>query len=189
MNNYPAPTIKIRLCVSLYEMLILIGVWALGYLVPSLILGVAFDFRVPSWLAFGHVYLLFGVYFVWYWKKTGQTLAMQTWRVKLVNLDGSLITRNQGLIRFALSSLWLMPTVIVYGLYQVIFQQSMGHWPTIELMFFMALFFWPLTCLLDKGRGLAQDQDQDQNLSYGRQSLVDRITKTQLLQLPKNTPD
>ena len=173
-NFYPAVTIKRRIYVAMYEMLILLGVWALGYLVPSLILGMIFNLQLPSWLAFGIVYLLFGIYFVWYWKKTGQTLAMQTWHVKLVNLDGNLLSRNQGLIRYALSTLWLIPTIIIYGVLKIILGHSIGNWPTIELMFFMALLFWPMTCLFDKDR------------IHGRQSLVDRLAKTRLIQLPKN---
>jgi uncharacterized RDD family membrane protein YckC len=66
-------------------MLILLGVWAIGYLVPSLLIGILFQIQVPSWVAFGHVYVLFGIYFTWYWTETGQTLAMQTWHVKIVD--------------------------------------------------------------------------------------------------------
>ncbi|MEI6791460.1 MAG: RDD family protein, partial [Myxococcaceae bacterium] len=92
-------------------MLILLGVWAIGYLVPSLLLGILLNTQLPSWLAFGHVYVLFGVYFTWYWTKTGQTLAMQTWKVKMVDENDLLLKRNQALIRYAISSLWLIPTV------------------------------------------------------------------------------
>ena len=80
-------------------MLVLLGVWALGYLVPSLLIGLFLGTTMPEWLAFAHVYILFGFYFVWYWRKTGQTLAMQTWRVKLVNMQGELLTRDQALKR------------------------------------------------------------------------------------------
>jgi len=101
-NILVAPSIRRRICVGLYEMLMLLGVWALGYLVPSLALGVMLQIQVPPWLAFAHVYLLFGFYFVWYWTNTGQTLAMQTWRVKMVNLSGKHLNRSQALIRFAI---------------------------------------------------------------------------------------
>jgi uncharacterized RDD family membrane protein YckC len=171
--SFPAATIKRRIYVGLYEMLILLGVWALGYLVPNLLIGITLHYQLPNWFAFGWVYTLFGVYFVWYWQKTGQTLAMQTWRVKLVDIDGNLLSRHQGLIRYAISTLWLVPTVAIYAIYKVVIGHPMGHWPTIELLFFMALFFWPMTCIFDK------------NSSEHRQSLADRLAKTQLIQLPK----
>lgn len=166
-----APTIKRRLAVALYEILILLGVWAAGYLVPNLLLGVLFGLNVPQTLAFAHLYLLFGFYFVWYWQKTGQTLAMQTWRVKLVDINGRLLTRSHALKRYAIASLWLIPTIVIYGIGRVIKQEPWGLWPTIELLFAMALFFWPLTCQLDRKNPL------------GKQSLADRWSGTRLIQL------
>lgn len=173
-QQYPAPTIKKRIAVSLYEMLVLLGVWALGYLVPSLLIGIFFQTTIPEWLAFAHVYVLFGVYFIWYWRKTGQTLAMQTWRVKLVNMQGELLTRDQALKRYAYASLWLVPTIFIYATWRLVAGKPPGLWPTIELMFAMLLFFWPATCLLDFRNPL------------GKQSLADRMSKTRLIQLPKD---
>lgn len=175
IQQLPAPSIKKRIAVSLYEMLVLLGVWALGYLVPSLLIGLFLGTTMPEWLAFAHVYILFGFYFVWYWRKTGQTLAMQTWRVKLVNMQGELLTRDQALKRYAYASLWLVPTIFIYAAWRVSIGKPPGLWPTIELMFAMVLFFWPLTCLLDFRNPL------------GRQSLADRMSKTRLVQLPKET--
>jgi len=50
----------------------------------------------------------------------------------------------------------------------------LGHWPTIELMFCMILFFWPLTCLFDKAN------------PHGAQSLADRLSKTKLIMIQKS---
>ena len=155
-------------------MLILLGVWAIGYLVPSLLIGVLFEKQFPNWVAFGHVYLIFGIYFTWYWTETGQTLAMQTWHVKMVDENENLLKRNQALIRYAISSLWLIPTIIIYIIFKYVFMAPLGHWPTIELMFCMILFFWPLTCLFDKAN------------PYGAQSLADRLSKTKLIMIQKS---
>ena len=173
----PAPSIRRRISVIMYEMLILLGVWALGYLVPSLILGVAFKTQVPNWLAFAHVYVLFGIYFTWYWTHTGQTLAMQTWHVKMVDEHEQLLSRNHALVRYAIGSLWLFPTVLVYIIFKYVFLIPLGNWPTIELMFCMILFFWPFTCLFNR------------KSVHGAQSLADRLTKTKLILVPKkNNP-
>jgi hypothetical protein len=150
-------------------MLILLGVWAIGYLVPSLLLGILMNIQVPKWLAFGHVYVLFGIYFTWYWTRTGQTLAMQTWKVKMVGENNQLLNRGQAMIRYAISSLWLIPTIIIYILFKYVFLSPLGHWPTIELLFCMILLFWPLTCLFDR-----------QN-PQGAQSIADRLAKTKLI--------
>lgn len=44
-------------------------------------------------------------YFCFFWCKTGQTLAMKTWRIKLENSEGKLLSPVQSLTRFALALL------------------------------------------------------------------------------------
>jgi uncharacterized RDD family membrane protein YckC len=54
------------------------------------------------------LWLTAGVYFVWCWQKSGQTLAMQTWQLKLVNQDGELLTLMAAMTRYVLASLSLL---------------------------------------------------------------------------------
>ena len=42
-------------------------------------------------------------YFCWFWCKSGQTLAMKTWRIKLQNPNGGLLSPLQALTRFAVA--------------------------------------------------------------------------------------
>ncbi len=51
------------------------------------------------------LWLGLGSYFVWCWRKSGQTLAMQTWRIKLVNQQGEVLSWRQALARYVLASL------------------------------------------------------------------------------------
>ena len=74
-----------RLASMLYECLLLLGVLALTFLVPYLMLGVAAGIAPPGWFAWLHIFVVLGGYFVWYWTRHGQTLAMQTWRLRIVN--------------------------------------------------------------------------------------------------------
>jgi uncharacterized RDD family membrane protein YckC len=46
---------------------------------------------------------IIAAYFCWFWCKSGQTLAMKTWRIKLENRNGALLSPLQALIRFALA--------------------------------------------------------------------------------------
>ncbi len=39
-------------------------------------------------------------FYIWFWIKSGQTLGMIAWRIKLEALDGGLISVQQGLIRY-----------------------------------------------------------------------------------------
>ncbi len=39
-------------------------------------------------------------FYIWFWVKSGQTLGMIAWRIKLENVEGGLISVQQGLIRY-----------------------------------------------------------------------------------------
>lgn len=54
------------------------------------------------------LWLVIGLYFVWCWVKSGQTLALKTWRLKLVNRDASLLTVNHAIGRYMLATFSLM---------------------------------------------------------------------------------
>ncbi len=57
---------------------------------------------------FIYSWLIAGLYFVFCWAKTGQTLAMQTWRIKLVGQDGKPLSFEQSSQRYLLASFSLM---------------------------------------------------------------------------------
>ena len=48
------------------------------------------------------------VYFLIFWTRGGQTLAMKTWRIKLTDLRGRTLTIPRALLRFSLASLGLL---------------------------------------------------------------------------------
>ena len=57
------------------------------------------------------VFVVFGIYFVWFWAK-GQTLAMKTWEIRLVDISGAQITQKRALLRYVLSWLWFLPPLL-----------------------------------------------------------------------------
>lgn len=58
-----------------------------------------------------------GYFFVFFWAKSGQTLGMKAWRLRLQNQDGSLISKNTGVKRLA-------PTLLGLGNLTVIFDRK-----------------------------------------------------------------
>ena len=56
------------------------------------------------------LFVIFGIYFVWFWAK-GQTLAMKTWNIRVVNQHGKLISQARAVLRYALSWLWFLPAL------------------------------------------------------------------------------
>jgi uncharacterized RDD family membrane protein YckC len=56
------------------------------------------------------LFVVFGIYFVWLWSK-GQTLAMKTWDIKIVDRLGLPVTQSRALLRYVLSWLWFLPAL------------------------------------------------------------------------------
>jgi uncharacterized RDD family membrane protein YckC len=164
----PSPSFWRRVFCGLYEQLVLLGVIALTFLLPNLGLGVLFGIALPSWLTFLYLYILLGIYFVWYWTKSGQTLAMQTWRIRIIDKDGCTLNRRQAIWRYIFGSLWILPCVALQAIFHL------ERWLIIEMLFAVALFLWPLSIFLDR---------RDKTL---RQGLPDRFAGTRFVELPKN---
>ena len=116
LNALPAPRFWRRVFCNLYEQLLLVGVLALTFMVPNLLIGVLFGIAIPSWLSFFYLYGVLGFYFVWYWRRNGQTLAMQTWRIQIVAEDGGPLAKNQALWRYVYGSLWIVPCLIIHAI-------------------------------------------------------------------------
>lgn len=92
----------------LYDTLLVLGVLALLFLAPHLLVGLLWQFEVPGWLKWLHVFCVLGIYFGWLWSRSGQTLAMQTWRIQVAAADGSLPSVKQAILRY----LWAWPSVL-----------------------------------------------------------------------------
>ncbi len=58
------------------------------------------------------VFAVVGLYFIWFWTHTGQTLAMQTWHIRLVTRDGGRVGLLRALCRYLLAWLWFLPALL-----------------------------------------------------------------------------
>ena len=104
--------VRRRLASLLYESLLLLGVLGFGFMLPLIIIGMATGWTPPGWFEWLHVAILLGLYFVLLWRRNGQTLAMQTWRLQIVDGGtGKPPTLKQCLIRYALA--W--PSLCFFG--------------------------------------------------------------------------
>lgn len=54
------------------------------------------------------LWVVAGVYFVSYWTHGGQTLAMQTWRIKLTDHMGGKVSMGQALLRYIAATAGLL---------------------------------------------------------------------------------
>lgn len=86
----------------LYETL-LVSAIALAGMVPFVLIADSLDPTLRRPLAQIYLVVLAGAYFVWHWTRSGQTLAMKTWRIRLVTLNGDRVQAPRALCRYALA--------------------------------------------------------------------------------------
>jgi len=91
-----------RLIAGAYDLLLLLAVLFVAAFVFLLIFGSAVK---PPLRYLFQIYLLGvgGGYFGWFWLHGGQTLAMKTWQLRLVSVNGASLSVRQCAIRFLLA--------------------------------------------------------------------------------------
>lgn len=97
----------------LYELVILFGVGLVPATLSTLITTAVAPGVMEQLLVQGVGFLCFGIYFVWMWHSKGQTLPMQTWRIRLLNREGRCLTLRQASLRYAVAWLWVAPAVLL----------------------------------------------------------------------------
>lgn len=102
-----APSLRRRMACWLYESLLLFGVVFVGGLVLGSA-GALFGHPLSPKTLQALLFVVLGIYFAWFWSK-GQTLAMKTWHIRVVDQQGRPLTRVRALARYALCWLWLLP--------------------------------------------------------------------------------
>lgn len=82
-----------------YDGILLIAVVFFGFLAPNIALGVAANTLLPGGILMLHFLFVIAAYFVWFWRRDGRTLAMKTWKIRLVARDGSRPSFDQLILR------------------------------------------------------------------------------------------
>lgn len=107
-----APSLLRRLACFLYEGVLLFGVVMIaGYLFSSLTQQRHALQGRHGLQAF--MFVILAIYFVWFWSRSGQTLAMKTWHIRLLTADGRAVTQARAFMRFLLSWIWFTPSLLL----------------------------------------------------------------------------
>jgi uncharacterized RDD family membrane protein YckC len=105
-----APGLTRRLACFVYEGVLLFGVVMIaGYLYSSLTQ--QRDARVGQFGLQAFLFVVLGIYFVWFWSRGGQTVAMKAWHIKVETHDGKPLTQPRALGRYLASWLWFVPAL------------------------------------------------------------------------------
>lgn len=98
-----SPGLFRRLASMVYDGLLLVALLFVVTFIFTLVFGsvAAADLR---YVLQALLWLVIGAYFLWYWTHGGQTLAMQTWRIRLLHESGAPLTLKQALLRYVAAS-------------------------------------------------------------------------------------
>ena len=134
----------------LYESLLLFGVvfiadWLLDTLTQSRH-ALALRHTRQAWLFF-----VIGAYFVFFWCRSGQTLAMKTWHLKICACDAARLTLWRAMLRYCLAWMWFLPAMAIDAAF------GLQGWPSIAVIV-LGMGAWMATTRLDAQRQFLHDR-------------------------------
>ncbi len=160
-----APSVRRRLTCMVYEGLLLFGL--------AFAAGLIFDLLSNSKHALNlrharqaWIFIVFGAYFIYCWHRSGQTLPMQTWRIRLVNDDGKRLPLIKAVVRYLLAWLWVLPGMAIGH------QLGLKEWAMLAPLS-VSMLAWASTA----------------KFSPDGQFLHDILAKTRLIELPVTKSD
>jgi uncharacterized RDD family membrane protein YckC len=113
-----APSLRRRLACFIYEGVLLFGVLMIsGYLFSSLTQQRHALVGRHGLQAF--LFVVLGIYFVWFWSHGGQTVAMKAWNIRVVDRQGRPLTEWRALGRYLLAWFWFLPALVVLNAWDV----------------------------------------------------------------------
>jgi len=103
--TFLSPSLPRRTASLLYDGLLLVAILLLATFLFVILFG---DATTPPKRYFLQVYLwlVAATYFVWSWLNGGQTLAMQTWHIRVTNQEGKNLNKRQAIKRYILATLF-----------------------------------------------------------------------------------
>ena len=150
-----APTIKRRLICMIYEALLLLGVVAVANFV-FLFFAQNFPNVLPphaseTWPMKFWLFVVIGIYFIYFWSRTGQTLAMKTWRIRLIDNERESLPLTKAIVRYCLAWLWFLPALAIAA------QLSLKP-RFILLTVSIGYILWAFTAVFDKDKQFLHDK-------------------------------
>jgi uncharacterized RDD family membrane protein YckC len=109
--SLPTAGVARRMAAFLYEGVLLFGVvFVAGYLYATLTQQRhALQGQTGLQIL---VFVVLAIYFVTFWSRGGQTVAMRAWHVRLVTASDAAVTPLRALARYLLAWLWFAPALI-----------------------------------------------------------------------------
>ena len=136
----------------IYEVVLLFGVVFIASY--ALLSAARWTHPLPDpkrWALQGFLFVVIGLYFAWCWSRGGQTLAMKSWGLRVVDRDGRSLSLQRAALRYVLAWHLFVPSIVVILLTQT------HAWIDLAVFFggFCLMLF---TAWLDPQRQLLHDR-------------------------------
>lgn len=122
-HNHPNASLVKRLLAMVYDSLLVMAVWMLvGYVFIAFNDGEA----VSGPLFSSSVFLITFLFFALFWTRSGQTLGMIAWRLRVESDEGQPLTAKQALLRFMAAIFSAL--VLGIGYWWIMFDSNQLSW-------------------------------------------------------------
>jgi uncharacterized RDD family membrane protein YckC len=146
------PSIKRRIAALPYEILLLAALLFLAAFPAAGLKGITLS-GAPLFIFQAYLFCVTTTYFTWFWRHGGQTLAMKTWRFRVVRKSGEALNFKVAFARFVLSTIFYGPAVA--GLVLLLFPDRVNR--VITLWAFLPMLATLLWARYDADRQFLHD--------------------------------
>lgn len=105
------PSLARRFAAFLYEGVLLFGVLFFAGFLYSVLTRQQHAMQGRAGMGL-FLFIVLGLYFVSFWTRSGQTLAMKTWHLRVVDATGQPLGWGRAVFRYLLSWLWFLPALV-----------------------------------------------------------------------------
>lgn len=110
-SDAPLASIRRRMMAFTYEGVLMFGIVMFGAYVYGTLTQHRHALQGRTGLQV-FLFVLMGIYFVWFWTHGGQSVAAKTWHLRLVDMHGRSVGVLRATIRYLLSWIWVAPALL-----------------------------------------------------------------------------
>ncbi|MEO8101267.1 MAG: RDD family protein [Betaproteobacteria bacterium] len=147
------PSIRRRMAALPYEGLLIVAILLISAFPLAGLKGATLQ-GIPNVLTQVYFLCVAAAYFTWFWRRGGQTLAMKTWRFRVIGIDGQPLTFSRAAARFACATMFYGPALV--GLLLLFFPNRVS--PVLALWPFLPMFATLLWARFDTDRQFLHDR-------------------------------
>ncbi|MEP7156407.1 MAG: RDD family protein [Betaproteobacteria bacterium] len=148
-----APSIRRRLAALPYEGLLVLALLLISAFPLAGLKGITLQ-GAPHFFSQVYFFAVGAVYFTWFWRRGGQTLAMKTWKFRVVDAAGQPLTGLRAFCRYLATLVFYGPACV--GLVLLFFPNRVS--PLVTMWLFLPIISCILWARFDPDRQFLHDR-------------------------------